>query len=142
MKMARLALLGTIGAGLLAPGVDARGAQDDHAALHASIPDAGLVREVRRATRTWVDDPDAAEAAGYAPFLGCISGGEAGAMGLHYVNFGRVGDGKLDPSQPEALVYEKRKGRLRLPHGRFVDWNPVVSCDGFNQNPPPPPPGN
>jgi hypothetical protein len=196
MKLARLALLGTMGVAWIAPAADARGAQDDHAALHASIPDAGLVREVRRATRAFVDDPESAEAAGYAPFLGCVSGGgEAGAMGLHYVNFGLVGDGKLDPAQPEALVYEKRNGRLRLvaveyivdvdawhkhdqlppalmgqvftynsspnrygipapfyalhvwawrenPHGTFVDWNPVVSCEGFTQNPPPPPPEN
>jgi hypothetical protein len=139
MKLARLALLGTVGVTLLAPSANARGAQDDHAALHASIPDAGLVREVRRVTRSFVDDPDAAEDAGYAPFLGCVSGGgEAGAMGLHYVNFGLVGDGKLEPSQPEALVYEKRNGRLQLvaveyyaphvwawrenPHSTFVDW--------------------
>lgn len=150
MKLARLALLGTVGVTLLAPSADARGAQDDHAALHASIPDAGLVREARRVTRTFVDNPEAAKSAGYAPFLGCVSGGgEAGAMGLHYVNFGLLGDGKFDPSQPEALVYEKRNGRLRLVAVEYIvdvaAWHKnyalpaAVSCGRFSQNPLPPP---
>lgn len=44
-----------------------------------------LVEEVRRGTARF-PDPAAAQAAGYAPFLGCVSGPQEGAMGLHYVN--------------------------------------------------------
>ena len=31
-------------------------------------------------------------------------------MGVHYVNFGSVGDGTVDPLKPEALVYEPLAG--------------------------------
>ncbi len=122
MKLVRLAWLGTtLGVALLAPTADARAAQDDHAALHASVPDTGLVREVKKATAAFVTDPAAAELAGYHPFLGCVSGGpEPGAMGLHYVNGELVKDGVVDPSQPEALMYERRNGRLRLLGVEFI----------------------
>ncbi len=35
-------------------------------------------------------------------------------MGIHYVNGDLVGDGKLDVSRPEALMYEPRNGKLEL----------------------------
>jgi hypothetical protein len=115
--MARVLLLGTtIGLTLLlTPGVRAQAVNDDHSALHGSNAPAALVREVRAATRLFVNDPGAAEDAGYAPFLGCVSGTQEGAMGLHYVNGALVDDqGALDPRQPEALLYERRNGRLTL----------------------------
>ena len=76
-------------------------------------PQATLVEEVRRAT-TRFNDVAAARAAGYAPFLGCVSGPQEGAMGTHYVNGDLVGDGVVDAQHPEALMYEARDGRLRL----------------------------
>jgi hypothetical protein len=76
-------------------------------------PQSTLVEDVRRATARF-NDPAAAGAAGYAPFLGCVSGPQQGAMGLHYVNGTLVGDGLVDAQQPEALMYEARDGRLRL----------------------------
>ena len=76
-------------------------------------PAATLVDEVRRATEPF-KDVAAATAAGYAPFLGCVSGPQEGAMGQHYVNSALVGDGVLDVKRPEALMYESRNGRLRL----------------------------
>jgi len=48
-------------------------------------------------------DVAAARAAGYAPFLGCVSGPQEGAMGMW------------------AWKHN--------PHGTFVDWNPKVSCE-------------
>jgi hypothetical protein len=72
-----------------------------------------LVEEVRRATQQF-DDVAAAMAAGYAPFLGCVSGPQEGAMGIHYVNGDLVNDGELDVRRPEALMYEPKNGRLRL----------------------------
>lgn len=35
-------------------------------------------------------------------------------MGVHYINAKLVGDGKIDASQPEALIYEPSEGGLRL----------------------------
>lgn len=44
----------------------------------------------------------------YGTNTSCIANGTKGAMGIHMVNAGRVGDGKLRASEPEALLYEKR----------------------------------
>lgn len=74
---------------------------------------ATAVKVVREATRPFLD-VHAAEAAGYAPFLGCVSGPQYGAMGVHYVNGDLVADGLVDAARPEALTYEPRDGRLRL----------------------------
>src|SRR5689334_6440702 len=70
---------------------------------HASPP--RLVEIVRNATRRFID-VNAATNADYHPFLGCVSGPDHGAMGVHYVNGGLVGDGQIDAYQPEALIYE------------------------------------
>ena len=126
-----------------------------------------------------------AEREGYGLLFGCVSGGDYGAMGLHYVNFPLVIDGKIDAATPEIVLYEPTSnGRLRItgadylvlaadwdkthtsapelngqlfhyfeapnrfglpafytlhvwawkdnPLGTFTNWNPSVSCDGFN----------
>jgi hypothetical protein len=72
-----------------------------------------LVDDVRRMMQPF-RDATTAVAAGYAPFLGCVSGPQEGAMGIHYVNLAFVGDGELDVQRPEALMYEPRGGRLEL----------------------------
>ena len=118
--------------------------------------------------------------------LGCVSGGDFGAMGLHYLNPGLLGDGEIDVAKPEIVLFEPtRSGTTRItgadyvvfaadwdakhpdgppqlmgqlfhrfdspnrfglpafytlhvwawkrnPNGTFVNWNPDVSCDGFN----------
>jgi hypothetical protein len=84
---------------------------------HASPPK--LVQAVREATAQYVDVNNAT-AAGYGPFLGCVSGPDHGAMGIHYVNGGLVGDGQIDASHPEALIYEPRNGELRLVGVEFI----------------------
>jgi len=85
---------------------------------HPPLP-AALVRLVREATRPFID-VNAATALGYGPFLGCVSGPDHGAMGVHYVNLGLYGDGKLDASTPEALIYEPSGDRLRLVGAEFI----------------------
>jgi hypothetical protein len=87
-------------------------AQPQHAS-HGGGNDSNLVQIVRNATQNF-HDVDNATAAGYARFLGCVSGPQEGAMGVHYVNGTLVGDGELDANRPEALMYEQRNGRLRL----------------------------
>jgi hypothetical protein len=82
-------------------------------------PPASLTQIVRDATRPFLDINQAI-AAGYGPFLGCVSGPESGAMGIHYVNGPLVGDGELDPTKPEALMYEVAIGRARLLGVEFI----------------------
>jgi len=146
-------------------------------------PAANLVQTVRQAADPY-KDVAAAEAAGYGLFLGCVSGQQEGAMGVHYPNGALVGDGVLDPTKPEVLVYEPTNDGLKLvaveylvladdwnaqnpsppvlmgqvfnyngspnrygmpafyelhvwawknnPNGVFADWNPQVSCEGYN----------
>ena len=96
-------------------------------------PPATLVEEVRRATARF-GDAGAASTAGYAPFLGCVSGPQSGAMGLHYVNGTLVGDGLIDAQQPEALMYELKDGRLRLLGVEYIVL--AEAWDKQNKTPP------
>lgn len=86
---------------------------------HAKDSPAKLVQLVRDATKQFVD-VNVATAAGYQPFLGCVSGPDHGAMGNHYVNGALVGDGLLDASRPEVLIYEPSEGGLHLVGVEFV----------------------
>jgi hypothetical protein len=171
-----------------------RGAAQDHdtharTARHEQTTDQkkqanDLVRIVRESTERF-RDAAAAEAEGYGLLFGCVSGGDYGAMGLHYVNFPLVADGQIDATKPEIVLYERTPGgKLRItgadylvfaadwdkthtsapelngqlfhyfeapnrfglrpfytlhvwawkdnPLGTFTNWNPNVSCDGFN----------
>jgi hypothetical protein len=93
-------------------------AEQSHAAHEQAAP-AKLVQLVRDATKQFVN-VNAATAAGYQPFLGCVSGPDHGAMGNHYVNGALVGDGVLDASRPEVLIYEASDGGLQLVGVEFV----------------------
>jgi hypothetical protein len=86
---------------------------------HGQTAPAKLVQLVRDATKQFAD-VNAATAAGYQPFLGCVSGPDNGAMGNHYVNGPLVGDGVLDASRPEVLIYEPSDGGLQLVGVEFV----------------------
>jgi hypothetical protein len=79
----------------------------------AAQPATGLVAAVRTATEPF-KNVEAARAAGYGLFHGCVSGPQEGAMGVHLVNGDLVGDGALDPMRPEALLYEVKNGRHEL----------------------------
>jgi hypothetical protein len=166
-------------------------AQDhDHAVMSARPQTAEqrkqaneLIATVREVTERFKDVSQAGP--GYGLLFGCVSGGDYGAMGLHFVNMNLVGDGKIDARTPEILLYEPTSnGGLRLtgadylvlaadwnkdhahapelngqlfhffdapnrfglppfytlhvwawkdnPLGAFTNWNPNVSCDGFN----------
>jgi hypothetical protein len=72
-----------------------------------------FVRIVRNATDRF-QDVSVAEAEGYELRFGCVSGGDFGAMGVHFVKDALV-DGELNVNYPELLVYEPQKdGRLKL----------------------------
>lgn len=83
----------------------------DHSG-HAAPP-ATLVREVREATRQFLDVNNTGPA-GYGPAFGCVTGPDHGAMGIHYVNMTLVGDGELAVDKPEALIYEPVGNARRL----------------------------
>jgi hypothetical protein len=114
MSILRLALLSSLVAAtplFAAVGTATNDSEQMHAG-HAPVP-AKLVELVRGATRPFID-VNAATAAGYEPFLGCISGPDRGAMGVHYVKDAPLTTGDLEVSRPQALIYEPSGDAMRL----------------------------
>lgn len=113
MKNKRLLLMGLVGLSLFA--------LTSMALVHSNKPDHGatLIETVRQAASQF-KDIEAAKSAGYGLFHGCVSGPQEGAMGVHFVNGDLVGDGAIDASNPEALIYEFRNGRLQLVGVEYV----------------------
>jgi hypothetical protein len=111
MKSKHVALIGLAVVALVAVAAVALPGRGQ--AQRPDAPAGPFVAAVRTATERF-KDVEAAEAAGYALFHGCVSGPQEGAMGIHLVNGGLVGDGALDASRPEALLYEVRNGRHEL----------------------------
>jgi hypothetical protein len=73
-----------------------------------------LLRVVREATERFKDVRHA-EHEGYRLEFGCVSGDDFGAMGLHYVNDTLVGNGIVDVTRPQIVLYEARPdGSLKL----------------------------
>jgi hypothetical protein len=95
---------------------------------------AKLVQLVRESTHQFID-ANAATAAGYGPFLGCVSGPEHGALGIHYVNLSLYGDGEIDVAHPEALIYEPAGDRRRLVGVEFL-VDATTWLAGHNNTPP------
>ena len=97
-------------------------AQDhDHAmtsARHEPTPEqkkreGALVAAVRRATEPFQNVENAGP--DYALIFGCVSGGDLGAMGMHFLNGSLLGDGDVDVAHPEILLYEPLpNGKLQL----------------------------
>ena len=112
----RLALLGSLVTG--APLFAADNAATTHSAHQQTAPGT-LVEQVRAGTRKYIDVNNAT-AAGYGPFLGCVAGTDHGAMGVHYVNATLMGNLTLDPSQPQALIYEPSNGKMTLVGVEFI----------------------
>jgi hypothetical protein len=79
---------------------------------------AKLVQIVRKATEQYLDVNNATKD-GYGPFLGCVSGSDHGAMGIHYVN-GSLLNGTVDATHPQALIYEPSDGHLKLVGVEFI----------------------
>lgn len=79
-----------------------------------------LIRIVRESTERFQDVAEAGRA-GYVLTFGCVSGPDAGAMGLHFVNFDLLGKGVLDPTAPQIVIYEAQPdGRLKLIGADFL----------------------
>jgi hypothetical protein len=131
--MGMFALMGPLAAGT-APAADQ--AASPHHGVTSDHPHAGaLVRIVREATDRF-RDVEVAKQEGYGLLFGCVTGGDFGAMGLHFVNLALVGDPALDPKKPEIVIYEPRpNGGVRLIGADFLvfkaDW------DALHPNEPP-----
>jgi hypothetical protein len=79
-----------------------------------------LVETVRKATTQYLDVNNAV-AAGYGRFLGCVTGQDHGAMGVHYVNGTLLSAGEINASHPQALIYEPTKdGKMQLVGVEFI----------------------
>jgi hypothetical protein len=104
-----------------------------HDHVNAAPVSARLLDIVRLQTRPFVNVNDAT-AAGYQPLFGCISGPEIGAMGVHYINLTLVGDGEVDATKPEALIYEPSSAGMRL-----VGVEYIVDAAAWDKNHPAPP---
>jgi hypothetical protein len=103
----------------------------DRSAQTQATPE--LVQVVRTATQKYVD-VNAAVNAGYNPVLGCVSGSDHGAMGVHYLNASLL-NGTLDAAQPQALIYEPLGGEnMRLVGVEFI----VDEATWQKENPAPP----
>jgi hypothetical protein len=110
-------LIGTFAAlsvgpsGARAQGHDAQTMNSLHqsSTSHHDDQSGALVKAVRNSTERF-RDASMAVAEGYVLQFGCVSGSDQGAMGVHFVNGPLVGDGVLDVSRPEALVYEPTPG--------------------------------
>ena len=86
-----------------------------------------LIQIVRDATERF-KDVSVAQAEGYGLQFGCVSGPDAGAMGLHFVNFALVGTGVVDPTRPQIVIYEP------VPGGglRLIGADYLVLADTWN----------
>jgi hypothetical protein len=93
---------------------------DAAAAQHAEhgASSSPLVETVRQATEPFRDARNVP--AGYGPVLGCVSGPDQGAMGVHFINPALLTDGVLDATRPEALIYEFTNGVARLVGVEFI----------------------
>jgi hypothetical protein len=110
---------------------DIEGAQ--HAGHVAGSPSA-FVEAVRQATEQFRDVRNVP--AEYGPTLGCVSGPEEGAMGVHFVNPALLADDALDATQPEALIYEFRDSEARLVGVEFIVFADVWHVSHGPSDPP------
>lgn len=93
--------------------------EESHHGTHGEAAPAKLVQIVRDATRQF-ENVNSATGAGYQPAFGCVSGPDHGAMGVHYINGALVGDGQVEATKPEALIYEPTKNGMKLVGVEFI----------------------
>jgi hypothetical protein len=101
----------------------------------ASKQSSPLVDKVRQATARY-RDINVALSEGWVVATPCVSGPNHGAMGVHLALPARIGDGELNGSEPELLMYEPQaNGGMRLVGVEFI----VIAADWSRENPGGPP---
>ncbi len=118
-------------------------AQDGHshprtAQTQQLTPAQGALLKVVRDNTERFKDVSVAEAEGYSLLFGCVSGPDAGAMGLHYVNLPLVATGLIDATRPQIVIYEPTPdGHLQLIGADFLviasDWDKAHPGQGAPQ---------
>ncbi len=117
-------MLCSLAAGLLLLQLRVAGAAGDDATP--------LLDKVRSATAQYVDI-NVATHDGFVPATPCVSGPNAGAMGVHLVKLSRIDSGVLNAEQPQALIYEPMgDGEMRLVGVEFI----VLEIKWVAHNPP------
>ena len=118
-------------------------AQNGHA--HAATaqpqpltPAQGALLKIVRDNTERFKDVSVAEAEGYSLLFGCVSGPDAGAMGLHYVNLSLVAAGVVDATRPQVVIYEPLPdSHLQLIGADFLviasDWDKAHPGQGAPQ---------
>lgn len=110
LTLVKKATLGALGALLLS------------IALPAAADDGGatpLIDKVRAATSQYLDI-NVALHEGWSVATPCVSGPDAGAMGVHLILASRLVP-TLDPAQPQLLIYEPgENGKMRLVGVEFI----------------------
>jgi hypothetical protein len=101
--------------------------QDQEGIAEQQSRQSALLRIVRESTARF-QDVRAAENEGYRLEFGCVSGDDFGAMGLHYVNDTLVGNGVVDVTRPQIVLYESLpNGGLKLTGADYLvladDWD-------------------
>ena len=127
-----LALLNVCPARALAQDSHSHAVAQKHETTSDQPADAATLISIVRASTERFKDVKVAEAEGYALQFGCVSGGDSGAMGLHYVNGTLVNSGVLDPTHPQIVIYEALPdGTLQLTGADFLviadSWNATHS---------------
>jgi hypothetical protein len=114
-------------------------AQDEHSHMQTTqhqeqtqdqqSKQSALLKIVRKSTARF-KDVKVAEAEGYALTFGCVSGPDAGAMGLHYINFDLVKGGVIDATHPQAVIYEPTSNA----GVKLIGADYLVLADTWNKN--------
>jgi hypothetical protein len=95
-----------------------------------------LVQAVREATERF-RDVSRATAEGYALQFGCVSGGDFGAMGLHFVRGDILHDGDVNANEPEILLFEPtRNGGISLTGADFIVFKDEWEAKHAGEGPP------
>ncbi len=118
--------------------IPARAQDHDHAgsvtsqAHKPTAQENELVQAVRDATERFKGVTSVAgPGEGYELGFGCVSGGEFGAMGMHYINMKLVGDKEIKADEPEIILFEPtRNGGIRI---TGVDY--LVDKEDWESNP-------
>jgi hypothetical protein len=91
-----------------------------------------LVQAARAATERFKNVTSVAGPGdGYELGFGCVSGGDFGAMGMHYINMRLVQDNEIKAEEPEIILFEPTaNGGIRI---TGVDY--LVDKAGWESNP-------
>jgi hypothetical protein len=103
----------------------------------AALKDLATVRE----TTAKYHDVNVALADGYVSTVECVEVPGLGGMGIHYVNFGLLGDLQVDPLAPEVLLYVPSDEGLKLVAVEYLMTalanTPSGPMPWFEHDPPP-----